>query len=120
MSDWLEFVTASEALQEAMLTQTLQEIVAEVGPMYGFPFAQLHYCRYVAEGQPACLVGVVLHRLGMPVDELSEWDARDDSRINTIEPEGIAPSVLAMMQRAQDAQDNRGSWAYAMERALKP
>lgn len=67
-------------------------------------------CTYVHNGQPDCLVGQALHKLGVPLDALEriqDGDTFDPAGIgevsdDTFELTPLATSLLAEAQRYQD------------------
>lgn len=99
----------------------LREVVAErpahvyVRAITGDPIKG-SYCVYELDGKPSCLVGQVLHRHGVPLARLREFD-------KVISPAYELPSDLIdegagrVLQAAQSAQDSGQSWAEALSAA---
>lgn len=127
------------------IVKAADAVVAEIGPdtlyteraqslgmdTYGGNAA----CKYAHRGTPACLVGVVMHRLGVPIDTLQQWDASGDGAFNVIaggvreedaagepDPDGevIIPALdiqdraIRYLHAAQVAQDNGATWGEAV------
>lgn len=78
-------------------------------------------CRYVtrpeAEGgvQPACLIGGVFHRLGVPLDELAAREGNDSDAIASRFAPRLSADLRRALRSAQTRQDGGGTWggAYA-------
>lgn len=116
-------------LDDAM--RTLREVVAEYGrghryikPLikaidggYGF----IPACVYTHNYCPSCLIGHVLHRLGVPVGEHKyynrvgiaslAWDCEYGQRAF------FEPEAVGVLERAQGVQDNGISWGAALDAA---
>ena len=79
-------------------------------------------CHYVHGDQPGCLVGNVLHRLGVPLSvlELHEGGAAYEvmGRIRESGQLDFDLGVRGAAEMAQNRQDAGYSWGYAMEAAL--
>lgn len=87
-------------------------------------------CRYLdPEGEPSCVVGVTLDRLGIPRDEIGEMDTEANFLGQSV-PQVVLGSdapfwrafdlgarrLLALTQGQQDSGD---TWGEALEYALK-
>lgn len=110
----------------AQVMDAMHQVVKEFGPDYVYcqvvPSEDTGACRYVVDGKPDCLIGKVLHRLGVPIGDLARCDS--DGGV----PAGILnerlPGVtfdaqaLVFMGFAQSAQDHGHSWGTAYQRAL--
>ncbi|MFD3361605.1 hypothetical protein ACFWW5_00695 [Streptomyces albidoflavus] len=104
----------------------MREVVAEAGEEFMYePPGEIGTCLYVhrtpgdAADVPGCLVGQVLHRLGVPLDELAEHEAE---RALTMVPEfidaGKHKGLLALaLNRAQARQDLGYPWGAALRAA---
>lgn len=72
-------------------------------------------CRYQVDGQPACIVGVALHELGVSIETLDMFDHRPDSSIYQLmrDYSGVyfelddedAQDFVSMAQEDQDRGD---------------
>lgn len=64
----------------------LDELLKEFGEDYVYPALRNGYrdCAYAKDNQPSCLVGHVLHRLGVPVEDLNFLDNQRDSQLSTL------------------------------------
>jgi hypothetical protein len=79
-------------------------------------------CVYERDGEPYCVVGVILHRLGVPVDTLAAWDlgmVTEKRQPSFVQIRSAAESVLdakfsdgaaKILQIAQTEQDNQMPW----------
>lgn len=115
-------------VSEADVLNTLQAVVDERPDyVYARPAhmpADLGLCRYVhtAEGDPetrtpGCLVGQVLSRLGIPLEELQKHEGSGATNVTPlfIYTTGRAVDIL---QGAQDNQDGGDAWGEALSGAL--
>jgi hypothetical protein len=111
---------------ESRVMDVLREVVAE-RPDYvykapGHQVAGLESCFYVhtdAEGndpKPGCLVGAVLHRLGVPLEELAE---REGTGAYIVASELLCTTMGAAhaLDYAQSCQDAGDTWAGALSAA---
>lgn len=111
--------TTDEAVME-----TLRAVVAE-RPDYVYDSEAVDengvpMCVYVADGAPSCLVGHVLHRLGVPLDALSVFDesgGKDAQLVVRRVLDGTSGATAHRLWAAQSAQDNGETWGEALEAA---
>lgn len=109
--------------------QALSEVVAEVGPDYRYwpdhPIGKFadRMCYYVEiDGTAGCIVGRVLHRLGIPITELRLWEGaaafmmRDPVHGKRALLTGAAAQCLSAAQRRQDRNLPWGEALRAAER----
>lgn len=80
-------------------------------------------CRYEYDGAPACLIGHVLHRAGLPVAELARMDVAPVFASTEIS-EVVLPLAVDMtdtarvvLGAAQLAQDHGETWGQALDDA---
>jgi hypothetical protein len=113
----------TEITDETVLS-TLREVVAE-RPEYAYS-APSHLkanpdapdCFYVhkdEEGEcvaPGCVIGVVLHRLGIPLETLAEHEGSTVHQIRALMP-GVSPEVLNTLNLMQSRQDVGKPWGLA-------
>lgn len=94
---------------------------------YGTGGELVNMCAYEVEGEPACIVGLALHKLGWPVRELVEIDCADEGGgiADLIAAEhvfiadgGARRVVIAMLSDAQTTQDTGATWEEALQAAL--
>lgn len=72
-------------------------------------------CRYQVDGQPACIVGVALHELGVSIETLDMFDHRPDSSIYQLMrdysgvyfelDDEVAQRFVSVAQGDQDMED---------------
>lgn len=72
-------------------------------------------CLYEYRGEPSCFVGRIMHRLGVPVDVLAEWDHDPIDLTDGAVLPGVALDDLARawLAAAQTWQDRGESWGAA-------
>lgn len=111
--------------------QVAQEIVDEFGPDYVYVKPSSGLCQYVHEGQPSCLVGQILVRLGAQVDVLSvpeNASIQDNGHGLGVEDllEKLSPTwgtlgftltenAIKVLVEIQNAQDTDNTWGRALE-----
>lgn len=85
-------------------------------------------CRYASTmnmgDYPVCIVGHALHKLGVAIADLQEFDSWDECSIwDVYEPTVNLDltvqelSDLKLVRRIQNIQDNGATWDYALRRA---
>lgn len=118
-----------------MKTVSYQEVLAvanavveELGADYVYP-DYMNGCVYVKGNKPSCLVGHVLHRLGVDLISFASEESYDGGLVNecaidtlwvTTEEYGVSFSPLAQgfLSDIQTDQDSGCTWGDAVERAL--
>lgn len=107
------------------------EVVAEVGTDYVYPFDRdgegkaMEVCVYVDQGRPACFVARILHRHGVPVAVLREWEGINAGYMHLTGrlPSGQAIPTPALtldrrtslaLDSLQSFQDSGTTWANAL------
>lgn len=119
-------VIALENITDEMVMKTLQEVVSEKPEyVYSSPEHQkgeIGTCFYVhtdedgAPVSPGCVVGVVLHRVGVPLEVLKKeegWPARAAIRHIGLGLSFETKTTLTCIQNYQDSKETWGE-AYAM------
>lgn len=102
---------------------TLREVVEQFGP--ATTYAQRYEeitdgsydtgmtCKYQIDGNPVCIVGVALDRLGIPYDP--SWE---DESITSVAGEYLdgtfTDGAIGVLAVAQDRQDGGDSWGDAL------
>ncbi|KPC89903.1 hypothetical protein ADL27_38470 [Streptomyces sp. NRRL F-6602] len=112
-------VTADEVMS------TLRAVVAERPDyVYARPEAdnRAAACLYVhhddGTAKPGCLVGTVLHRLGVPLVELEKVEGEGAvSAVSTVATLEWHDAPSSALQAAQEVQDDGGTWAEALAAA---
>lgn len=112
------------------VTTALDEIIAEKGPDYVYPKADLGGCFYsTPEGAPACIVGAVIAKLAPTafqrlVAAEPEYDDGNGAKkrdtmgdVNELEQQNYIhteePVLMHALTRAQTSQDDGETWAQA-------
>ncbi|KAF4408621.1 hypothetical protein [Streptomyces lycii] len=70
-------------------------------------------CQYVNNGAPSCLVGHVLHRLGVPLDVLREREG-DKALHVARDLLSVSDVTAGCLNRAQIRQDDGETWGDAI------
>lgn len=107
------------------LIEKLEECVNERGADYvyltkaGNPPDGGSGCDYVRNGQPSCLIGCAVHKLGVSVEELASHElATAVSLFTRLWPNLRYDSlVVRVAQTAQNKQDNGKTWGEALTTA---
>lgn len=88
------------------LLTTLTEIVSK-SPEYVYQWVwvgESSRCRYVDQGQPSCLIGHVLHHLGVSIEELEAFDMQEDTAAKDIDvwEDNKTEKLASLVQLEQD------------------
>jgi hypothetical protein len=108
----------------------LEECVTERGEAYSYTkeFGE-DVCKYVKDGKPACLIGLALTKVGVPINYLESFDSglmtvktvfeseRQEDWLNIHDYVTIDLEGLHVLSRAQTLQDFGYTWGIALERA---
>lgn len=97
-----------------------REVVAEYGENFRYRWpGEKTQCVYAYDGAPSCLVGHVLHRAGVTVDELHDMAGAigeaDDNLPGRVHLDDDANRLLRLMQ---GHQDGRIPWGQAVTYAV--
>lgn len=108
----------------------LREVVDEKGADYVYPLSEHHsLCTYVHEDQPSCIVGHVLYRAGLTVEQLKTLDSPGvpvrETSISTLWKEDLLPididqDAIDALHVAQVSQDSQSTWGEALADAKWP
>jgi hypothetical protein len=69
-------------------------------------------CLYVYEGKPDCIVGKILHRMGVPLDVLSSHEGSPATQLcryldeDDFDTSPLSDDVVRILSVAQDSQDH--------------
>lgn len=100
------------------VTEAIEAVVAEAGPghVYHHPQVDGFSGRYVKNGQPDCLIGRVLHRIGVSIDALHHYEGYGPMMIVTrLFPSDPDVSVVGFgLNKAQFVNDTRLPWRMAL------
>lgn len=107
------------------LHTAIREVVEEYGEDYIYNTRRESggkRCVYVNEsGQPSCLIGKALFKLGVPLEDLAsfdgdyEGDALGAVDLPVFSPSGDYRSASWFAQLVQNAQDSGQSWGEALK-----
>ena len=127
-SKWDEFCAADEDWQAALINLAMRQAVKERGRDYvyvdpdGCEAGNVHAgvsCVYVNDkvtpARPSCLVGYVLHALGLPLDQMRHGDGVESWLAD--KPSWVETRGYLMLQAAQAVQDEGGTWGVAQRTA---
>lgn len=101
------------------VTKALEESVAEKGADYVYIAPVIEWemqtCLYAIDGQPSCLIGHALYRLGVPIQKLEEIGAITIETIaHTFGP--MEDKLVIALNQAQLSQDGGETWGKALYR----
>ncbi|MFI9202612.1 hypothetical protein [Streptomyces sp. NPDC053048] len=117
----IAFDPAVLELNDDQVLTTLREVVAE-SPHYVYSPPQhqdRHDCYYVHTSwdgtpeSPGCVVGVVLHRLGVPLEYLAQYEGWAAMRLLDSLPVALSARTINALENIQCAQDNGRPWGEA-------
>lgn len=112
-----DLITKSKALE------LLEAAVAERGADYVYERDGTRQsgpgCTYVRGGQPSCLIGLAMAKAGVPIEQLAEWDTRDNSAacFVLVDDELATKTAVDVMATAQSLQDIGETWGEALQAA---
>lgn len=117
-----------QVITDMDVVAAMADIVAEVGPDFRYEtrrneVTKLQTCFYVYQGKPDCLVGRILHKLGMSLEALQEWEfiGADVMLDSTTPSESGVPETTRnakrLLVRAQFDSDAGTSWSSILLRA---
>lgn len=103
-----------------------KEVVIEFGAGYVYPSSHrivqngtsTPSCVYVHEGKPSCLVGQILHKHGVPVEELAQHEFQGAWTVSGILADADYPAQF-FLDTAQAKQDQGTSWGLAVNSAVE-
>ncbi len=93
----------------------LREVVEEAGSDYQYPGDAGSPCFYVVAGRPSCLVGRVLHKLGVPLGILSSYENSSPTQM-TVQHCGLHGVARVVLANVQGMQDARRPWGEILNR----
>lgn len=119
-----------DLLDAATAMRLLEEVVADKGEDYVYePHPFTYACQYLHDDEPGCLVGHVLHRHGVPIEVIRQWEGRTAQYLATgkslltlssarpeLEPLADHPAASILIA-AQQAQDVSLPWGKALQAA---
>jgi hypothetical protein len=74
-------------------------------------------CFYVHGDEPGCIVGHVMNRLGIPLDELREWEGKGIGSTVPNVGDLVSPNAEWALTEAQQVQDAGDPWREALAAA---
>jgi hypothetical protein len=115
-----------EELTLERVNQLLDQAVAERGADYVYVRPQAsadRRCLYSHGDSPGCIVGYVLHKLGVPLITLAQYEGMPAREILPVL--GLVPfdpdlrtaeqtEIVFLLNRVQHAQDRHQTWGYAV------
>lgn len=110
------------------MLRALKQVVAEAGEEWTYvrrpnKVGMGTGCVYVFNGEPDCIAGRVLHKLGVSVEDLSIWEGKVCAQMSQAEiykfpAVPFSDSTLNVLNTAQDASDSGYTWGHALSSAL--
>lgn len=120
MNDLIDYAAVRAVLEEIVSEQPTQVTLRTPCPQCDSPG-----CRYLdAEGEPSCLIGVYLDRIGVERDVLRAMDTEHSgcstsfSRSENAIRGWFTVQATSLLSRAQIHQDRGKTWREALEDAL--
>jgi hypothetical protein len=101
--------------------RTAREVVAEkpdyvyINPM-GARAGDGANCYYVHGNEPGCVVGAVLHRLGVPLEELARFESTNGYIVSATLT-NMEDRTASFLRKLQWYQDNGRNWLTALSDA---
>lgn len=111
-------------LNEQNVAEALREAVRKRGADFVYPEEwtnSLGNCEYVVNGEPACIVGEVLHSLGVPLSRLKPNNSVAN-KLFQLEHAGVlvyTQGAMRVLRVAQRVQDAGLPWGVTVKKALK-
>lgn len=105
--------------------RTASEVIAEYGAEYRYEQVAIEgddpACVYVDAGAPSCLVGHILHRLGVPLGRLEDNNNTGvgDRRFLTEVGVQADDRVAYFLEQIQEEQDSGLPWGLALQVAIE-
>jgi hypothetical protein len=109
-----------------MALEALNAAVEEKGADYVYE-GEGTFCAYVASGEPSCIVGNALHRLGVSIPTLVKMDKcaiggsviTSRKVLDVLEDSGFTldGDVITLLSTAQTLQDDEVPWGEAVRAA---
>lgn len=115
-------------ITDEQVIATLKEVVAEqpnyvyAAPEHMTSGTECFYVHMDADGsnqRPGCVVGHVLSRLGISLDELGEHEDAPAGAVVTRLVDGLNVVTEDLLQDVQTSQDGGNSWSEALTSALE-
>jgi hypothetical protein len=123
-------ITDDQKTEMLTVLRTLKEVVTEAGPEWIYvrrPNATGlgTGCVYVHNGEPDCIAGRVLAKLGVSTADLSKWEGKVCGQMSSehLTVELNLPRIpfdehsLGVLNVAQDSSDSGYSWGSSLEKA---
>jgi hypothetical protein len=112
-----------ELLSYDRTVELLHEVIAEKGEnfVYREP-GDSDACLYAHGDEPGCLVGQVLFRAGVPMEDIAALDKAASTDVASLAAEferWMPRSAVDLLSDAQNQQDGGATWGYALEFALE-
>lgn len=105
------------------IVEELRKAVEVRGADYVYPMKwQIdRLCQYVYEGQPACIVGQVLHQLGFDLIPLRYFSGDAVEAFGMVAPLGseMDGDAIQLLQQAQIHQDTSRPWGESVALAIQ-
>lgn len=105
--------------------EILDGLVEEFGSDYVYTKSEFGKCDYVRDGEPSCIVGHVLVKVGVPIERLRQADTAcfgggigAGKLLIELEDEGTLKYdsyARVLLRQAQDAQDDSIEWGEAVK-----
>lgn len=123
-------LTDAQETEMLSMLRALKQVVAEAGDEWTYVRRPNKTgigtgCFYVFNGEPDCIAGRVLHKLGVSVEDLSLWEGKVCGQMAHYFAEQLdipvipfSDPTLSILNTAQDTSDSGHTWGYALQSAL--
>jgi hypothetical protein len=102
-----------DATEEAF-TAAMRAAVAERGEDYVYPREERGYaCVYTFNGEPDCLIGLALFKMGVPITFLQDCDGMNNA-LGVLLDLGFSRYVADAADWAQSLQDKGHTWGESL------
>lgn len=107
-------------ISDLELATAVAAVVQEAGYDYVYERKRSDYgsspaCLYVWNGKPDCFVGRVLHRLGLPLEELATFESLAAYAVCERVVPGTTQAQREALTWAQNASDQGAAWGYVQQ-----
>jgi hypothetical protein len=101
------------------IDETAQKVLADVGIDHKYDGPNIEFCLYQTCGQPRCLVGHILDRLGVDMTQLGKYEGRNIVwAIGELQLD-IESDAVNFLDDMQVGQDFNHTWGDALEAARR-
>jgi len=101
------------------IDEAAQKVLAEMGIDHKYDGPNIEFCMYQTCGQPRCLVGHILARLGVDMSQLGKYEGRNIIWTANELKLDIESEAVCFLDDMQVGQDFNATWGDALETARR-